>query len=232
MSMATPTRERQGVTRTPGTYQEYLALEDEPRIVEWDAGEIIEHMPPTDQHQSLVRFLIGLLNDYVELLRLGRVQVAPFEVKLWPEGPSREPDILFVSNERLEQLGPKRFLGGPDLVVEVVSTSSARADRVEKFLEYERAGVREYWVIDPRHGKEQADFYQLNDAGHYVPVALDEQGVFVSGVLPGFRLAPATLWGQALPPNQLALAEIAKDLEALPDDVRAAYRALYEALRK
>ena len=48
--------------------------------------------------------------------------------------------------------------GGPSLVVEIVSPGSATIDRVDKFREYERAGVGEYWIIDPRHQKQQADF--------------------------------------------------------------------------
>jgi len=230
--MATATRERQAVTRIPATYAEYLAWADESALVEWKDGEIITYMPPTDRHQDITGFLFGLLKDFVRLLELGVVRVAPLEVKLWPDGPSREPDILFVSRERLGQLTAKRFEGGPDLVVEIVSNSSARVDRVEKLIEYERAGVREYWLIDPRRGKEQADFYQLDEHGRFVSVALDDEGVYHSAVLPGFRLDPTALRLAILPHPQLILAALAKDLADLPDDVRAAYHALYDALSR
>jgi Uma2 family endonuclease len=232
MATEAVTRKRQAVTRIPATYAEYLAWEDESTLVEWKDGEIITYMPPTDRHQDVAGFLFGLLKDFVRLLQVGVVRVAPFEVKLWPDGPSREPDILFISRDRLGQLTPQRFEGGPDLVVEIVSTSSARADRVEKLIEYEQAGVREYWLIDPRQGKEQAEFYRRDAAGRFASVALDDEGVYESAVLPGLRLDPAALRQVVLPHPQLMLAGLAKDHPSLPEDVRAAYRALYDALSR
>lgn len=227
-----PPRPKDKVRRRPATYADYLAWPDESAIVEWKDGEIIEYMPPTDRHQDVTGSLFSFICDLVRLQGLGVVRVAPFEVKLWPDGPAREPDILFISRDRLSQLTPQRFEGGPDLVVEIVSSSSARADRVEKFIEYERAGVREYWVIDPRQGKEQAEFYQLDANGRFETVALDENGVYQSAVLPGLTLNPAMLRAAQLPNPQLLLAAIAKDLPTLADDVRAAYRALFDALNR
>ena len=225
-----PHRKRTGAYRVPATYAEYLAWEDESALVEWRDEELIVYMLPTDRHQAITGFLFGLLKDFVRLLNLGVVRIAPLEVKLWPDGPSREPDILFVSHDQLKQLTPQRFEGGPDLVIEIVSTCSARADRVEKFIEYERAGVREYWLIDPRRGKEQADFYQLDAGGRFIPIGLNEDGLYHSAVLPGLKLDPTMLRTHDLPHSQLVLAALAKDLPLLPDDVRAAYRALYDAL--
>jgi len=232
MEAIAPSEQREEVRRLPATYAEYLAWPDESALVEWKDGEIIEYMPPTDQHQRIVRILMHLVGTFTDLTDSGLLHVAPFEVKLWPGGPSREPDILFIGHDRLSQLTPQRFEGGPDLVVEIVSSSSARADRAEKFIEYERAGVREYWLIDPREGKEQADFYQLDVTGRFVSVPLDADGLYHSAVLPGLTLDPAMLRAADLPDPQLLLAAIAKDLAALPDDVRAAYRALYDALSR
>ena len=220
------------VRRWPATYEEYLAWPDESALVEWKNGEIIEYMPPSEQHQRIVRTLVLLVGSFTDLTDSGLLHVAPFEVKLWPGGPSREPDILFIGRNRLDQLTPQRFEGGPDLVIEIVSTSSARADRAEKFIEYEQAGVREYWLIDPRQGKEQADFYQLDATGRFVSVPLDAAGLYHSAVLPGLTLDPAMLRAAELPNPQLLLAAIAKDLATLPDDVRTAYGALYDALSR
>ncbi len=228
----TPLHNRTSPYRLPATYAEYLAWEDESALVEWNNGELIVYMPPTDRHQDITGFLFGLLKDFVRLLNLGVVRIAPLEVKLWPDGPSREPDILFISHDRMGQLTPLRFEGGPDLVIEIVSTSSARADRVEKFIEYERAGVREYWLIDPRRRKEQADFYQLDDHGRFISIGLDEEGLYHSKVLPGLQIDPALLYTYDLPHPQLLLASLVKDIPQLPDDVRAAYRALYDALSR
>ena len=78
---------------------------------------------------------------------MGEVITAPLPVRLWP-GKIREPDILFVAKEHSNRIDEKVY-GVPDLVVEVVSPSTERTDRVEKFKEYEKAGVREYWIVDP-----------------------------------------------------------------------------------
>ncbi|HRO25535.1 MAG TPA: Uma2 family endonuclease, partial [Promineifilum sp.] len=146
-------------TKRKLSYEEYLALPDDGRIVEWVNGEIITHMPATSLHQNVASLIETLLRLYVARLRLGVVFDAPFEVRLWPNGPAREPDVLFIGRERLAQLTERRFEGGPDLVVEVVSPGSVTIDRVDKFLEYEQANVSEYWIIDPRPHQQQDDFY-------------------------------------------------------------------------
>ena len=129
MAAVAPPRQQDEVRRHPATYADYLAWPDDSAIVEWKDGEIIEHMPPTELHQHLVRALVVVISSFADLTGIGVVHVAPFEVKLWPDGPAREPDILFISKDRLSQLTPQRFEGGPDLVIEIVSSSSARADR-------------------------------------------------------------------------------------------------------
>jgi Uma2 family endonuclease len=214
------------------TYEEYLNLAGDAQITEWVDGEVISYMPPFYEHQDIVTFLAAILREFVSILNLGEVVVAPFEVKLWPDGPSREPDLFFFSEKNREKKTRKRFVGGPDLVVEVVSADSVRRDRVDKFQEYEQAGVREYWLIDPRPNRQQADFYDRDETGLFVPAELDEAGVFHSAVLPGFWLNVNWFWEEPLPNPQLLLAQILMGVEGVSADVRAAYRALYEALTK
>lgn len=216
--------------RGPHAYEEYLALSDEGQIVEWVDGEIIAHMPPTAPHQSIIATLITLLRNYVKRVDLGRIVVAPFEVKLWPGGPSREPDILFVSRERLEFLTLKRFDGAPDLVVEVILPTSVTIDRVDKYLEYERAGVREYWIIDPRPRQEQADFFRRGMGGRFEPAPVDDAGVFASDVIPGFRLHLDWLREPEKTDAERALAWMLADAPTLSDELRAGYRQMYELL--
>ncbi|MDW8290080.1 MAG: Uma2 family endonuclease, partial [Armatimonadota bacterium] len=73
--------------------------------------------------------------------------------------PGRSPDILFVSQQNLHRLKPTYLDGPADLVVEIISPESEERDRTQKFSEYERGGVREYWLIDPE--KRLAEFYVL-----------------------------------------------------------------------
>lgn len=217
------------ITRTPAGYEEYLALSDGARIVEWANEEILTYMPPTDQHQDLTRFLAVFLDGFVRALSLGILRFAPFEVKLWPEGPSREPDLLFVTNEHQGRLTEKRMEGAPDLVIEIISPGTATIDRVDKFLEYQQAGVGEYWIIDPRRYRQQAVFYRLDDDGDFVEAPIDDDGVYHAAVLPGLWLRLDWLWQAPLPNPQVCLAEVLMASDTAPPQIQAAYRTLYEA---
>lgn len=212
------------------SYEAYLALPDDGRIVEWVDGEIIRHMPTTPGHQKIVAFIVSLLRAYVYWLELGEILLAPVEVKLWPGGPSREPDVLFISQEKLGQLNDKRFEGAPDLVVEVVSPGSTTIDRVDKFREYEQAGVAEYWIIDPRPHQQQADFYVRDADNRFAPAPLDAEGVYTSVVIPGLRLTTAWLWQSQLPNVERILPGLLADAPGLPEELRALYREMARLL--
>ena len=88
------------------------------------------------------------------------------------------------------------FEGAPDLVIEVSSPESAGRDRGEKFLEYEKARVREYWLIDPE--REQVDVYRLEQL-RYRPLQAEADGRFASSAVDGFRLDP--VWVLRDPPS-------------------------------
>jgi Uma2 family endonuclease len=204
------------------SYGEYLEWADEDVHAEWVDGQVIVHMPAKYYHQVLIDFLTRLISSYVDVFSLGQLLIAPFEVKLWPGGPSREPDLLFISKDHLDRLTDERLNGPADLIIEVVSKDSLRRDRVDKFDEYEAAGVREYWILDNRPKRNRAQFYQLDEAGQFQPVT-PEDGVYRSAVLPGFWLRLEWLW-QAQPDIWLALAEVigpAKMQQALEDALRA-----------
>ncbi len=226
-ALTAPERRR---TKRRQSYEEYLALPHDGRIVEWVDGEIISHIPATQLHQNVASLIETLLRLYVTRLRLGRVFDAPFEVRLWAGGPSREPDVLFIGREQLEQLTERRFEGGPTLVVEVVSPGSVTIDRVDKFLEYERAGVGEYWIIDPRPHQQQADFYVRDDTGRFAAAPLDDEGVFASAVLPGFRLNVAWLWQEEQPDAERITAGLLADAPGLSDELRALYSEIARVL--
>jgi Uma2 family endonuclease len=85
--------------------------------------------------------------SFVETHDSGIIRFAPLPVRLWP-GKIREPDILFVSHAHADRIG-EQYYGPPDLVVEVLSPGTRRTDRGPKMLEYARAGVSEYWLVDP-----------------------------------------------------------------------------------
>ncbi|MBI4771564.1 MAG: Uma2 family endonuclease [Chloroflexi bacterium] len=203
------------------SYEEFLAWADEDTHAEWVEGEVIVQMPPKDRHQYVARYLSTLLDLFVSIFRLGQIRFAPLEVRLGPDGPSREPDLLFVATAHLHRLTPDRLEGAADLVVEIVSDDSVTRDRVDKFDEYEAAGVREYWIIDPRPRRQRALFYQLDEHGLYRTVAPDAEGRVHSAVLPGFWLRPDWLWAEEPPAPLRALAQIV-GIEKLMEAVRSA----------
>jgi Uma2 family endonuclease len=136
------------------TEADYLALPETNRIVELSGGRLVVPEMPTDPHQCAVGELFAAMRAFVRGHALGHVRVAPLPVRLWP-GKFREPDIVFLSREHGDRRG-EQFWGVPDLVVEVISprtehsSGTERADRREKFEEYARAGILEYWLVDPR----------------------------------------------------------------------------------
>ncbi|MEW6277764.1 MAG: Uma2 family endonuclease [Candidatus Eremiobacterota bacterium] len=192
------------------TYEEYLAEAEGPALVEWENREIVRLMPPKRWHQDLVLMLGSLMGHYTALLGLGRVLVAPFEMKIRPDGNAREPDVLFVASEHLDRLAAERLNGPADLIVEVLSDDSASRDRGEKFYEYEEGGVGEYWLCDPRPGKQRIEGYRL-EGGRYRPLSADARGRLCSSVLPGFWFEEAWLTADRLPDPLALLAAMAPD---------------------
>lgn len=177
------------------SYEEFLRQTDG-QFVEWVDGKVI-HMTTSLPHQQLSYFLSRILGDWVEAHDLGEIITAPFQMRLQRSARGREPDILFVRKERLEQL-ERLYLDGPaDLAIEIISPESVLRDRGEKYAEYELEGVREYWIID-RDGA-RTDFFVLNEQNRYDRALPDDAGFYHSAVLDGFRLPVEWLWQTPLP---------------------------------
>jgi Uma2 family endonuclease len=200
----TPTREQ----RAPMSYAQFLTDFQETDHIEWVNGEAIIFMPPTSLHQAFAGFLYALLSNFVRFFELGQLFFAPYEMKVSPNSSGREPDILFVARTNLARITEKKLEGPADLIIEVISTESAIRDRNEKFLEYEAAGVREYWLFDPRPYRQRADFWVLDSAGRYqlIPVGVD--GIYHSTILPHFWLNINWLWREPLPDPLSTFAQI------------------------
>jgi Uma2 family endonuclease len=148
---------------------------------------------------------LALVRLFVERHNLGVALGAPFIMREGIGLSAREPDVLFIAREHRGQIR-KNYLDGPaDLAVEIISPDSRKRDRKEKFEEYERAGVAEYWVIDPI--RRQADFFQLGEDRVYHLITIGEDGVFRSAILPGFWLKVDWFWREPLPPLWSVLKE-------------------------
>ena len=194
-------------TQSPGkmSYEEFLAWAEEGTHVEWVDGEVVFMSPVSAEHQLLAAFLAALLQHFSEANNLGLVLTAPFQMKLSVRPSGREPDVIFIARERRADL-KKAYLDGPaDLAIEVISPDSRARDRGDKYYEYEQAGVREYWLLDPI--RNQAEFYRLGSEGVYGVVAIGEDGIFRSAVLEGLWLKVDWLWQEPLPPLMSVLKE-------------------------
>ncbi|HHV54789.1 MAG TPA: Uma2 family endonuclease [Firmicutes bacterium] len=156
------------------TFEQFLELAGEPSHSEWVDGEVIILSPSSDLHQEIVELLLFLLKPIVQRHGFGRVHVAPFPMRLPGLDRAREPDLLFVRQDRLHLLKETHLDGAADLVIEVTSRESFARDRGEKFLEYETAGVSEYWLIDP--DRQQVELYRLGPGGRYSPASLTGDG--------------------------------------------------------
>lgn len=132
------------------TYQDYLDLPDDGNRYEIIWGELYMMTPaPSTRHQRISRNLEYAFWNYVQEHNLGEVLYAPCDLVIEPGATPVQPDILFISRERLEIITEKNVSGVPDLLVEILSAGSSRHDRVTKFKLYEQAGVPEYWLLDP-----------------------------------------------------------------------------------
>ena len=191
------------------SYEEFLEFGEETTHAEWVDGEVTVFVPPSERHQDVLWFLATLLGWYARRLGLGKVILAPFEMRL--ARSAREPDLLFVAAQHRDRLTGKRVEGPADLVIELVSDDSVARDRAEKFREYQEAGVLEYWVFDPRPGKEREDFFRLVE-GAYEAVRPDADGRYHSTALPGFWIVPQWLRQDPLPDPLDMLAIIAPEV--------------------
>ena len=141
---------------------DYFALPDTNRYTELSEGELIVPPHPTDTHQHIILRLVRVLDGFVTEHDMGTIRFAPLPVRLWP-GKIREPDVLFVSREHEDRIGEQVY-GPPDLAVEVLSPGTRRTDRLEKSVEYARAGVGEYWIVDP--GAQTVEVFVLREGAY------------------------------------------------------------------
>jgi Uma2 family endonuclease len=167
------------------TYDDFCLLPEDGKRREIIEGELFVTPSPQAPHQRAVTRLTIRLGEFVETHHLGEVFVAPFDV-VFSEFDVVEPDLLYISNARAGILTGKNVQGAPDLVVEVLSETTARVDRSIKLKLYGRFGVQEYWLIDPQGPS--AEIYRRGEEGLGLVAELSPMDALDSPLLPGFSL--------------------------------------------
>jgi Uma2 family endonuclease len=105
---------------------------------------------PLFNHQKLIVLLTGKLWAHAGKFKLGEVIVAPFDVYLEEQMSAVQPDILFISNKNRKLVKDDGYMyGAPDLIIEILSKDGQRDKKLKKDI-YEKAGVKEYFIIDPK----------------------------------------------------------------------------------
>jgi Uma2 family endonuclease len=184
------------------SFEEYLSAYDGVRA-EWVDGTVEEMSPTSDRHADISDFLITLLRVLVESNGAGVVRSSQIAMRMG--GVARVPDLLFVAREHRARLTPTHLEGPADLAIEIVSPDSRTRDRNEKFREYEQAGVREYWIIDPM--LESVDLFRLGRDGRYARVNEQEPPILRSDILPGFWIDTNWLWSTPMPSVTIVLTQ-------------------------
>ena len=186
-----PTRKR---VEERMSFEQFCDLIDEDQKAHLIDGVMIMESPASYTHEDLFGFLNSILRIYVSQKKLGIILGSRFLIR-FSDYTGFEPDLLFVSNSRRHIVKEQHVEGAPDVIIEIVSPSSRHLDQVEKKNYYAEFGVKEYWLIDPY--RQTAEFL-YNHQGNWMPLPVDENGIFHSKVLTDFWLRVDWLFAEEL----------------------------------
>jgi Uma2 family endonuclease len=183
-TMLTPADNVSGPEQGHWTYDSYAALPDDGKRHEIIDGVLYMAPPsPSGWHQKSVIRLSHYLFAAVELSGHGQVFLAPFDVELSP-GTVVQPDVVVLLNESSRKYVVSRIMGGPGLVIEVISPGNAATDRIEKYRAYARAGVKEYWIVEP--GMRTVEVFILGEDGYHSLGIFSGEQTLPSMIVPDF----------------------------------------------
>ena len=162
------------------TYDDYANLpEGKPyRLIN---GNLVMSPSPTVYHQQILLKISVSLSNYLEKNKVGTLLVSPMDV-YFEEHETYQPDIIFISNEREKIIGEKKIEGAPDLVIEILSESSAYYDLKHKKNIYEKHNVKEYWIVDPID--KSIEIYENKDHSFGLVYKGKNKGEIKSKILP------------------------------------------------
>ncbi len=167
------------------TYRDYATLGDEQHY-EIVNGVLLMPPAPSWSHQEIVGEIFAYLRDYVRTHALGGVFTAPIDVELSTENVF-QPNVIVLLKAHADRLQERHIVGAPDLVVEVASPSTVLYDRLVKYDIYARAGVPEYWIVNPETSSVEV---LILENGHYKSLGrYSGQQALPSQVVAGLEVA-------------------------------------------
>lgn len=166
------------------TYHDYTLLQDIDKRYEIIEGRLTMVPAPAPYHQQVSIKLENILYDFVCDNELGEVICAPCDVVL-SKTDVVQPDIFFISKERLSIIGKTRIKGAPDLVIEIISPLSGSRDRIIKKKLYAEHYVKEYWVVEPN--KKTLEIFWLNINTYELIGNYRSEDIIESRLLAGLR---------------------------------------------
>jgi Uma2 family endonuclease len=163
-------------------YEDFWSLPDDGNRYEIIDGKLYVTPAPAMRHQLVSTRLMRVLDQHVLSAHAGHVFHAPTAVIL---GPHRQvqPDLLFISRERVKLITSKEVVGAPDLAVEIVSPSSNKTDRVVKSSAYADSGISWYWIVDP--DERTIEEYRIENGQYRLMRKWEEPDVFEPALFPG-----------------------------------------------
>lgn len=172
------------VIGTKFTHADLLNLPEDNKRREILEGELLVTPSPSASHQTILLNLATALRGYLKDRPVGKVFVSPLDVIL-SEFDVLQPDLVFVLNEK-SGIVKDWVRGAPDLVVEILSPTTAARDRGIKLKAYARFGVKEYWIVDP--DEQAVEVYRLTPEGYELAQTFPSNGTLTSPLLPGLAL--------------------------------------------
>ena len=149
-------------------------------------GELVMTPSPTTFHQIILGNLNEKIRAFVKEKGAGLVLFAPIDIYLDDENVF-QPDIVFISKQRRDIIKDDGIHGAPDMVIEILSPSTAYYDIKKKYKIYEKFRVKEYWIVDPE--MKGVELFSLTEQSKFLLSAgLSEQGTVKSGILNGFEI--------------------------------------------
>jgi len=167
------------------SYQDYFELPDDGNKYEIIEGELIMSPAPYTIHQDVMLNIAVDLVNFVRKTKIGKIYVAPTDVVI-SDINVVQPDILFITSEKLQIITAKNIKGVPDLIIEIISPATGYYDLSGKKDLYEKIGVSEYWIIDPM--KQRVDIYYHSGKKFELSQRLEKEGQITSHVLKGLQI--------------------------------------------